>query len=410
MKKHYKAAVIGGGAAGFAAAITIAGGGIDTVLLEGGLRTGRKLAASGNGQGNIANAVINPENYNCNLPLSVFEKVPYADVEKLFSSVGVATVQKERGRIYPQSLQASSIVDNFRIKLSELNAQEICGFYVKAIEKKNNIFYITAKDGNTVTANTVIIACGGKAHPHLSSGEGYSLLSAFGHKLTNLLPSLVQLKWDKKPYLKQLKGIRLENAAVKAISNNGIIKQSYGDVIFTDYGISGLAVFEVSGTAVKEIEKNANVEIVIDIFAHISENALIDILNERKNILGGRAAEHFLTGFIHKQYAKAIFEYCGTDTKKSINLLSQNDIKQIAYALKNFTVTVTGSLGFDYAQVTSGGIDIEGFNENLMSKYCDNLYACGEILDVDGDCGGYNLLWAFASGILCGKNVIKTIK
>jgi predicted Rossmann fold flavoprotein len=408
--KHYKLAVIGGGASGLAAAITAAEKGIKVVVLEGGERVGRKLAASGNGQGNIANAEISPEKYNCPLPLQVFKKVPYGDVEKFFTSAGIETVQRERGRIYPLSLQASSVVDNLRLKAAELGVAEVCGFKVLKTEKKEDIFFITSEKGTVVTSNAVIAACGGVAHPNLSCGDGYRLLTGFGHKLTKLLPSLVQLKTVKTPCLRHLKGIRLENVNVKALSGNSIIKQARGDVIFTDCGISGNAVFEISGAVVKAIDGGCRVCVNTDTLPDIDTEKLKNILTERKQNIAKRAAGNFLTGFVPKQLAGAVYERAEINVNLPISGLTAEDIGKISFILKNFEIEVTGSLSFNYAQVTMGGIDVSNFDENLMSRFCENLYACGEMLDVDGDCGGYNLLWAFSSGILCGREAAKKLR
>ncbi len=409
MDKHYELAVIGGGAAGFAAAITAAES-VKTVIIEGGARTGRKLAASGNGQGNIANACVAPENYNCSLPFEVFDKVPYSEVQKFFTFAGIQTTQKERGRIYPLSLQASSVVDNLRLRAAELNIDEVCNFKVNKIDKKDSIFIIKSESGGSITAKSVIISCGGRAHPNLSCGGGYGLLTAFGHKITPLLPSLVQLKTEKKPYLRHLKGVRLTGVSVKAVSGSATLKAAEGDVIFTDYGVSGSAVFEVSGYAVKALDKGESVTLIIDLMPDIDIQTLSNNLFDRKNALGIRAAGNFLTGFAPKQFASAVYEIAGIDTEKPLKDISASGVKAIADGIKNFSLAVTGSLGFDSAQVTMGGIDINGFDRCLMSKYCDKLYACGEVLDVDGDCGGFNLLWAFSSGILCGREAAKRIK
>jgi hypothetical protein len=407
--KHYKLAIIGGGASGLAAAITAAEKGIKTVVLEGGERVGRKLAASGNGHGNIANAEIKPENYNCAFPLQVFKKVPYGEVERFFRFVGIETVQKERGRIYPLSLQASGVVDSLRLKAAELGVVQVCGFKVLKTEKKKGIFFITSEKGTVITSDAVIAACGGVAHPNLSCGDGYRLLTNFGHRLTKLLPSLVQLKTVRTPYLKHLKGIRLENVRVKALDRDNIIKQARGDVIFTDSGISGNAVFEVSGAVVKAIDGGRRVFVNIDTLPDIDREKLKKILNERKQNIAKRAAGEFLTGFVQKQLAGAVYQRAQIKADLPVSGLTAEDIDKISFELKNFEIEITGSLGFDYAQVTMGGIDVSNFDENLMSLFCENLYACGEMLDVDGDCGGYNLLWAFSSGILCGKEAAKKL-
>ena len=406
---NYDVAIIGGGAGGFAAAISAAEEGAKTIILEGNARVLKKVAVTGNGQGNIANENPKPENYNNSLAADVFNKVPYTALMQFFAQAGIQTQTKQRGRVYPLSLQASSVVDNLRLRAEELNIYEMCNFCVSSLKKEEKLFYITSSGGTVVRARAVVVACGGKAYPHLSCGGGYSLLTGFGHNIKNLLPSLVQLKTVKQP-IRFLKGIRLEDVQIKAETDGKIIKSSKGDVIFTDYGVSGIAVFEISGAVIKTLSRKKSVSLLIDILPDINSTELSDILSRRKTLLHKRDAQHFLTGLIPKQLAKSVMEVCNVDTNKKIDALTDCEINKIVSTVKNFVLEVTGSLGFDNAQVTAGGIDVCDFDKELMSKKCSGLFACGEILDVDGDCGGYNLMWAFSSGILCGKSCAKLLK
>ena len=403
---YYDVAVIGGGASGFASAITSAQKGAKTILLEGNKRTGKKICVTGNGQGNIANSNLSPENYNNIFALNVFNKIPLKTLKEFFDKAGIEIIEKENGRIYPLSLQASSVVDNLRLTLKELNVTEKCDFTVNKIDKKDDLFYIYSINNEKIVSKAVIIACGGKAYPHLSCGGGYELLTKFGHKITKLLPALVQLKTQKEP-VRFLTGVKIENANVQLYCDKKLIKQVTNDIIFTSYGVSGLAVFEISGKAVKMLDSGNNVNIVIDMLPKYNLDKIIDTLNKRKKVLKLRTVENFLTGFINKQIAKSILEKVNIKSITLVNDITDVDIKNIAKEIKFFKLNVTASLNFDNAQVTQGGIELKDFDENLMSKLCENLYACGEILDIDGDCGGYNLMWAFCSGILCGKNAIK---
>lgn len=411
-EKLYDIAVIGGGAGGFAAAISAAECGIlNIAILEGGERTGRKIAASGNGQGNIANKNLSVNNYhgkNTDIVKKVFDKVPYQRLIKFYESTGIVVTEKERDRIYPSSLQASSVLDCLRLKAKELSIEEICGFLVTDIIKEKDYFKVAGKDDRIIYAKKVIVSCGGAAAPHLSSGTGYDLLTKFGHKLNKLMPSLVQLKTEKER-LKYLKGIRAE-AALTAFSDGQVLKTASGDIIFTDYGISGSAVFDISGAAVRALEENKTVYISIDMMQNIDIIDLKNILKKRRDRLNNRTAESFFTGFIIKQSAKSILTVCGINLSKNIKEITDKEIEAMVLCIKNFRLSVTGSLGFENAQVTAGGIDTADFDDNLMSKLCRNLYVCGEMLDIDGDCGGYNLMWAFAGGIVCGTSAAKAIK
>ena len=405
-------AIIGGGAGGLAAAISAAEcGRFNIAILEGGERTGRKLAACGNGQGNIANKNLNFSNYhgkNTEIIKKVFEKVPYEKLISFYENTGIVITEKERGRIYPGSLQASSVLDCLRFKAEELGVSVMCGFFVTDIIKEKENFKIIGKDGRFVYARFVTVSCGGAAAPHLSSGTGYNLLTKFGHKLNRLMPSLVQLKTEKEK-IKYLKGIKLE-ANVAAIADGQELKTAFGDIIFTDYGISGSAVFEISGAVIRALNDNKDVFINIDMIPNSDVADLNKFLKERKEKFYNRTAESFFTGFIIKQSAKAILALCGINSAKLIKELTDKEIDTMAFSIKNFRLNVLGSLGLENAQVTAGGIDTEDFDDNLMSKLCKNLFACGEILDIDGDCGGYNLMWAFAGGIICGTSAAKAIK
>lgn len=406
---NYDIAVIGGGAGGLCASVTAGLSGLKVALIEGSNRTGKKLSVTGNGQGNIANNFVKAECYNNgDFVLKVFEKIPLQSLLSFFSFIGIEVISKENGRLYPLSLQASSVLDCLRLKNKELFVEEICNFFVVNISKKNDVFYIKSSDGNIITAKSVIIACGGKASPHLNCGQGYNLLADFGHSLTKLLPSLVQLKTQKQA-IRHLKGVRIETA-LKLSVNGKTLKSSFGDVIFTEYGVSGLSVFEISGNAIRSLDNKDSVVLSLDTLPDIDLNILTDMLNKRKDVLKDRTAEFFLTGFLPKQFAKTVLEISDISPSKLVKNIDNREIKLLANSIKDFKLEVTGSLGFEYAQVTAGGIDVKDFDENLMSKFCKNLFACGEVLDIDGNCGGYNLMWAFCSGILCGQQAVKIFK
>lgn len=383
----YDVIIIGGGAAGLACAVQLARGGkkIKTVLIDAGDRLGKKLAATGNGQGNISNTDMSVKHYRGG-NLELVGKLcsdSYAG-SKLFDCLFVSD---ERGRIYPSGRQASALCDDLMRKLGSTT--------VITSEKITNIergLTVSTQSGKKYTAKTVVLCTGGKASKqYKTDGSSYVLALNLGHKLTPLYPSLVQIKTDTK-YIKTLKGIRADCKATVVV-NGQDLRSERGDVIFTDYGVSGNAVFSLSPV----ITDKPNARIRLEFLPDISEKAILENLALRRSC--GCPERELLSGTLHNQIGRAIMARAG---------VGASDI-DIVRVLKNFTLDVTGCLGYDYAQVTRGGIDMSGVTEELESKKVKNLFFAGEILDVDGDCGGYNLQWAFASGMYVAENILKRL-
>lgn len=376
--KHTQIAVVGGGAAGLACASLLSRSGkISSVtVIEAGERAGKKLAATGNGQGNVTNVDMSVSRYfGGNLPL----------VEKLTCTENARTVEERlfhlvlsadaRGRVYPAGRQASSLTDSLTGDLRRGGVELLCNTRVVAIGKG---FTLTLSDGTELRADAVVLAVGGKAQKQFKTdGTSYALAQTFGHTLTPLYPSLVQLKCDT-TNIKTLKGIRAE-CRVTALCDGKMVAVRCGDVIFTEYGVSGSAVFEIT----PYIADKKNVTLSLDFLIGDEEVYLADIREKKK--LGYERSE-LLSGTLHNQLGRAVVRRCASD-----------DETALLRAAKNFTLTVSGALGFDYAQVTKGGISMDEVTDELESKFCKNLFFAGEVLDVDGECGGYNLHWAFCS-------------
>ena len=245
--------------------------------------------------------------------------------------------------------------------------------------------------GNQAHAKFVVLCTGGKAQKQFKTdGSAYNLATALGHTVTPLFPSLVQIKTDTK-YIKTLKGIRAD-CVVSAYCGGEKLTESRGDVIFTDYGVSGNAVFSVSSYIADKPDAQLSIEFLPDF--SVKE---IQIVIECRLKSGCDSAE-LLSGSLHNQIGRAIIKRAGNA-----------DVARIVNLLKNFTLPITGTLGFDYAQVTKGGINMSEISDGLESKIVDNLFFAGEILDVDGDCGGYNLQWAFTSGIRAADSILERV-
>lgn len=385
---RYDVAIIGGGASGLACAVRLVRKSpkLKIALIDAGERLGRKLAATGNGQGNVTNAQMSIDKYfsgNLNLVKDIALSQNSLTIEKeLFHCI---LQSDDCGRVYPSGRQASALVDSLLADLKNGGVPIFNGTTVTDIEEG---FKIKLSTGEKIFADYVVFAVGGKTQKQFkTAGSAYKLVRKFGHNTTPLYPSLVQLKTETQN-IKTLKGIRT-NCKVTAYSGNEAIANSQGDVIFTDYGVSGNAIFSISSY----IADKQDVTLSLCFLNESDEEIIADIKAKKK--LGYQISE-LLSGTLHNQLGRAIIKRCQSD-----------DETVICNTVKNFTLKVLGTLGFDYAQVTKGGIEMSGITNELESKYQKNLFFAGEVLDVDGCCGGYNLHWAFASGFAVADTILK---
>ena len=327
--------------------------------------------------------------------------------EKFFAKMGIPFTELEDGKLYPRSLQASAVLDILRLRLSELQVKTVCDCEIIDICKKENIFLLSSKD-NEFYADSVILSAGGEASSNLGGTDGgYELLKKLGHTITKRLPSIVQLKTDISE-IKAVAGIKID-AKVTLLADKKEVISQFGEVLFTDYGVSGPPVLQISGMASRLLEKDKKVVISLDLISDMEEKELFFFLKNRAYTNPDRTLEDFLTGFIPKRI--------GQSALKSINLsplskrayeLDDNDLKVLAKKLKDWKLEIYDTNGFKNAQVTIGGAKTDEFNPDTMeSKKVSGLFACGEVLDIDGDCGGFNLQWAWASGRLAGENAVK---
>ena len=372
---EYEIAIIGGGAAGLYLAAAL--GGFKTVIIERGARVGKKLSATGNGQGNVANANAGAEHYftdDFRMLSSVLESAP---VDRVLSGFNGLFVTDEQGRIYPAGRQASSLTDCLRRKCERVGVKILTETRVTEIQRG----FTVKTDKGVITADKIVFCTGGKAQKQFGTdGSVFGILRALGHTVTPLYPSLVQLKTNTE-YIKTLKGIRAE-CAVTALCGDKLLKTARGDVIFTEYGVSGNAIFAVSPYVTDKTDCALSLEFLPD----VSETELTADIEKKKR--AGYDSGELLALTLNNQIGRAIIKYAGSD-----------NAGKIAYAAKHFRLSVLGTLGFDYAQVTRGGVPLSEMTENLESKFVKGMYFAGETLNVDGECGGYNLHWAFASAL-----------
>lgn len=398
-----KIAIIGAGASGMAAAVTAAASGTDQVLLfERQVRVGRKLAATGNGRCNLTNRRTEPGRYHGSGPAFVrpaLAAFPPEKVLEFFQTLGLYTVTEPDGKVYPYSDQANSVVDVLRFGLNRNNIELLVGTEIVGVKKHSSGFRVKASDGRIWDSDALIVACGGAAGTKLGGGlSGYQLLRSLGHHCTKLAPSLVQLKTD--PSLVQgLKGVRA-NAALMLKINDTLLAASQGEVQFTDYGISGPAVFEISRAAAM----SGGTVLHLDLLPGYGAEELLSALCIRISRFPALEAGDLLTGILHNRLGKMLVKACGISLSATLTALSWEQLNAVVEICRNFALPITGNMGMDGAQVTAGGVVTQEFDPNtLQSRMISGLYACGEVLDVDGDCGGFNLQWAWASGMLAGQ-------
>ncbi len=403
----YDIAVIGGGAAGMFAAIMAKKQNrkLNIVVLEALERVGKKLITTGNGQCNITNKNVCAKFYhseNAELIGSVFEKFSVNDTVKAFNDIGVKIVFEEDGRAYPASYQAGSVVDALRFKLEELSIDTKIGFKVEGFKKDK--CYKLFSDNCTVEAKKVIFATGAlSGGAKLGSfGDTIRMFKDLGYKTAKTTPSLVQIKTET-GIVKQLKGIKFSGIATLKI-NSRPIKTANGEILFTDYGLSGPAILSISREAARE---NANSRISLDIMPSIDLKTVESELLSRKEILKSRDSGEFLTGYINKRLGQVLMKTAGIPLNIKVSDIEIGSILRLAKVIKSFEFNVTGNTGFNNSQVTAGGIKLTEIDINsFQSKYHKDMYIIGEILDVDGECGGFNLQWAWSSAAVAAKNAV----
>ena len=387
-----KTLIIGGGAAGLTLATLINSTAYPAVVLERGDRVGKKLSATGNGQGNVTNVSATDADYFSSskngktLAQTLVSRHSHTAWMQHLQNLGLLLITDERGRVYPAGRQASAVTDALRFTVAQKGIDMRCGWQVTSLQKQANGFFVTArnKDGATQTlqAETVVLCTGGSVAKQFGTdGSAYALAAGLGHTLTQTYPSLVQLKADT-THTKTLKGIRVSDAVVTAAWDK-LSQTLQGDLLFTDYGVSGDVIFRLSAFFAHRLQ--SGVTLTVDFLPDFDEESIYQALIRKRENYPAIAIGELLCGFVNNQLARAIMKR------------AQNDCRAAAKLIKAFTISVKGSMGADVAQVTKGGVSMDEVDENLQSKKCSGLYFAGEILDVDGQCGGYNLQWAYSS-------------
>ena len=399
--------ILGGGAAGLAACAYLAGRGLHVTVVERLDRVGKKIMAAGNGRCNLSNEDMQPGCYGdaASFVSALYNQVPPQEVLQFFADLGLMTASEE-GRIYPRTMMASSVLDVLRNACDKENVRMMTGCSaVSLTPSRRGGWSVQLENGEGLFAPCVLCAMGGSASPQLGTdGAGTSMLAALGHSITPLYPALVQLKCDHGA-LKSLKGIRVP-AALSLLIDGRIAAQETGELLFADYGVSGVCVFQLSQYAAKALHARRQVRLAVNLLPEISPQALPLWLDKRIAQHASCDAQSLFTGVFARLLTLALLKEASVAPGAPAASLTAQQRSAMVQAISAFSLPVTGTQGFKNAQVTAGGVSLDEVDPQTMaSRLYDGLYIAGETLDVCGPCGGYNLHFAFAGGLAAAKEI-----
>lgn len=408
MSDRKKVVVVGGGASGIMAAITARREGASVTILEKNPRIGKKILVTGNGRCNFTNINADLKCYYGNNPKfaeSALSQFPVSRTIKFFEELGIAHKVENSGKVFPMSDQASSFLDVFLYELDELGIEVVCDANVRKIVPGKDNFRLQLDNGETYTAHRVILAAGGKAMPSSGSdGNGFELAKSLGHRITDVFPALVQIMLEGDFY-KRIDGVKFVGTA-EIIHNNKSIIKDCGDILFTNYGVSGPPILQISRKAGEFLLKGQEAFVKISIIDTMTKDEVLELIDKRFRTAPEKSVEFSLVGLINKRLIPVILTEAGIrDLKLPVRDLSLKEKESIAEILTDWRIKIRGTKGWTSAQVTAGGVDTRDINPSTMeSKIVKGLYFSGEIMDIDGQCGGFNLQWAWSSGFVAGKN------
>ncbi len=404
--------VIGGGASGMVAAIAAARRGARVRIVERMRRVGKKLLATGNGRCNLTNLNAAPSHYH-GQDTAFVEPVLQAFGVKttlaFFEELGIEAAIETDGNVYPASYQASSVLDLLRYELERLGVETLCDRRVQRLLPTGNAFRVTCTDADTLHAERVILAAGGQSAPNLgSNGSGFKIAAALGHTLVHPFPALVQLRVDA-PFLKRLDGLKV-NARVSACIGGVPQRTEDGEILFASYGLSGPPIFQISRIASQGSLEETPVALTLDLFPQRPVEDLGALIAKRVETAPHKPVSMSFVGLLHKRLIPVLLEEAGIQDHNAPSAsLSPAAIAHLAETMKAWTMPCTGPRSWMYSQVTAGGVATSEVNPATMeSRLTPGLHLCGEVLDIDGDCGGFNLQWAWSTGHLAGQAAATT--
>ncbi len=404
-----KIGIIGGGAAGLTAAIQAATECNEVTVLEHTDRVGKKILSTGNGKCNLTNTDQRLEHYHGTHPDfagHIFRQCSYSEVLHFFTKLGIYTKNKNGG-LYPYSEQASAVLDVLRMKAESLQIQICCNTEVDDLELKEQFHVFTtdrcSSEKKEYLFDRLILAAGGKAAKMTGSdGSGYRIAASMGHKIIEPLPALVQLR-SPDSFFKGIAGIRCD-ADIQLYIDHVYSNHERGELQLTDYGISGIPVFQLSGAAARALYEHHNVHVRIDFMPDMpSVNDLSAYLQSRIMHTPYKTIGELMIGMFHKNLCSLFIKQCELKNTEKAECLSEEEIFKLSKCVKEFSVRINSTNSFDQAQTCSGGIDTTEIKDTLESRLVPGLYFAGEIIDINGDCGGYNLQWAWSTGLLAAR-------
>ena len=399
-------AVIGGGASGMMAAITAARLGANVTVLEHTARVGKKILSTGNGKCNFTNQYLSKDDYNGDHPsfaepaLSKFDAV---SAVHFFEECGMPADSKRDGYFYPHTGQASTVLNTLRLQMEVHRIRVKTECYIDRIQKSKDGQFQLICGRDTFVFDKIILACGGNAAPSTGSdGSGYGLAKSFGHKIVKPMPVLTYLK-SKESFLKELAGVRA-GAKVSLFVENKLVQTEVGELQLNKDNVSGIPVFQLSHAAIRALDEKKQVSVTVDFLPETEEKDLFEKFDRHLSVTYPEVpVTDILAGIVHKKVGVAILRRCRIPFEKTMQELSKKEMSRIVSMVKEFMITVNGFPGFEAAQATMGGVDTVQIDPNtMMSRKIDGLYFAGEIIDIDGRCGGYNLQWAWSSGYVAG--------
>lgn len=400
-----KIAVVGGGAAGIMAAIAAARGGADVTLIEATNRIGNKILLTGNGKCNFSNLFVDDSCYYCGnkqFLQKVLSKFSPKNTMDFFQNAGMIVKNKD-GYLYPFGEQASIVLDILRLEIKRNKISVLTDTKIVKILKESDCFILETGNNSSYKFDKVIVATGGRSYPKTGSdGNGYKLAKKMGHQIVPTVPALVQLVGTDDFY-KMIAGVRSEGC-VSLFIQDKMVRCERGEIQFTDYGISGIPIFQLSRLAAYGLFEKKQVTLCADILPDMDSDSLKKEINKRISLHKNSTLEEFMCGFSNKKLCFLVIKMAGFKPMEMVNDKSFEELFHMVSYLKKITFHISDTKGYVTAQVTAGGVSTEELEDTMQSKFVKGLYFAGEMVDVDGICGGYNLQWAFAGGYVAGTD------
>ncbi len=408
-EQAFDIAIIGGGAAGCMAALTASRNGARVVLIEKNENIGRKLLVTGNSRCNLTNKTLDPNRFHGENPgfvKDIFRQFDQNQTWQFFESLGVVLAEEDQGRIFPRTGQATTVVTALEQAIKSSGAVLKVKTLVKRVEEKGS-FQVHLEHAWPVTATRLILTTGGKAgHQFGSSGDGLFWAKNWGHRVTPLFAGLVPIE-TMETLVREVKGLRLE-AQVQAVQDGKVVASHQGDVLFTEYGLSGPAVMGVARHVAPLLEKG-KVKIRVDLLQEYSAAELKGVLDKLFSLRSDKSCQECLAGLLPSNLAGVVLKVSKVDAGQKAAKTTESAKKEIVKNIKKLEFAPKKMRPLKEAQVTVGGVDTREITSQMQSKIISGLYLAGEIVDVDADSGGFNLQWAWSSGYVAGLEAAKSL-